>query len=123
MAMTKAERAAFDAAQADARIARALRWSEPTEPDLPIPTEGATSGWAFWPPTMPDVRQVEQAWSERTAHGYGVQRTPWRSGSQNGVPLYSTRLRALLALRGAYERVFAHVLDGIDAEIAKERGA
>lgn len=37
MAMTKKEKAAYDAAIKTAETAAALRWTEPVEPDVPVP--------------------------------------------------------------------------------------
>jgi len=106
MAMTKKERADMDAAIARAETLAALRWTEDVKPDLPVPEWGQhTDGWIVF------SDRVEEAWSESVRHGLGRDRS---HGSQRGIPLYSTRARALKALRHQTEMAAAERLRAID---------
>jgi len=112
MAMTKKEKAEFDAAKTLA----ALRWTEPVKKDLPAPSEGSITGWDF--NTYSCV--IAQQWSEPTSYGDGEKRlSQWVSGRQDGKPLYSTKLLALKALRNAVEKESAIKLLSIDIKIEK----
>lgn len=122
MAMNKAERAAFELAQSELAIARALRWSryEPVEPDVPRPSGfEQIEGWGM----HAHSKTVKQQWSESTAHGYGPypKGERYRSASQGGRALYSTKLLALQALRHEVERAAAKELADIDVQIAAEQ--
>lgn len=117
MAMTKAEKAKLAALDAELALVRALRWTAPVQPDLPVPEFGqTTSGWQI----NTYSGRVYEAWSESAAHGEGKARGSY--GSQKGIPLYSTRLLALQAMRAAVELECAQKLAAIDAQIAKEVG-
>ncbi len=116
MAMTKKEKADFDAAIKRANTLAALRWTEPVEKDVPIPEHftDSTSGWDF----NTYSGTVRQMWSECVSHGDGLKRTG--SASQNGLWLFSTKLLALRALRHAVEREAADKLRKIDDAITAE---
>ncbi len=62
--------------------------------------------------------------SRHTGRGEVVDATSRRmrgmNGSQNGIPQYSTKERALKALRCSLEIKFAMQLDAVDKAIAKE---
>lgn len=116
MAMTKKEKAEFEAAIKRANTLSALRWTDPVEKDLPRPDRGSTSGWDY---NAYSVR-VYQAWSEPVSHGDGPARNGY-SGSQGGIALFSTKLLALKALRHAVECDSAEKLRKIDEMIEKER--
>lgn len=119
MALNKKEREQLVALQREAAEARALRWSDyPEEKDVPIPTgSGKTLGWSitthvggYQPP------HAFESWSSAIHHG-----TPGLSGgSQDPIRQYSTKLKALWALRRHLERKFARMLADIDAQIAEE---
>lgn len=104
MAMNKAERAAFELAQSELAIARALRWSryKPVEPDQPPPRGFGeyVEGWGT------------NAYSKSVKH---------RNASQGGIAIYSTKLLALQALRYEVERAAAKDLADIDAQIEAEQ--
>jgi hypothetical protein len=122
MAMTKTEQQQLAAARESARLCRALRWSDyGTTPDLPIPRTGYTEGWTFNAYTA----RVERAWSERNAHGSGPYPTngKQRYGVQGGLALFSSRLRALAALRRMVELDAARKLSTLDEQIEQERVA
>ena len=126
MAMTKAEKAAMEAAL----TAAALRSTSPVLPDVPAPKPGTldgghTTGWKF------HVRigdsffrgfSVEEAWSDSQAHGTGPYRTRGvrTSGSQGAVNLFSTKLLALRAARHEAEQQAARALRAIDRAIEEE---
>jgi hypothetical protein len=122
MAMNKKEKEQLDNALENAKIAKALRWTEPKpERDLPKPDYQIglgtfTSGWDY--NTNGYTPNVYQAWSESVSHGAGEKRDGY--GSQNGIDLYSTKLLALKALRADMELNFAKKLLKIDEQIEKE---
>lgn len=118
MAMTKKEKAEFNAAIRRAETLGALRWTAPIEKDVPIPDMygKSSSGWNF---NIYDF-SVRQMWSESVAHGDGPNRKSSISGTPRGISLFSTRLLALQALRHAVECESAEKLRKIDTEIAKE---
>lgn len=115
--MSKAERArqAAEAAAERARIAQALRWTTPTAPDVPPPTgAGLSEGWTY----ILSQARVAIACSSATAQGIGrSDRTTWRGA----IWLYSSRLRALQALRHAVELRVAKELAEIDRAIEDEQ--
>lgn len=136
MAMNKKERDALVAAQRDARLARALTWATQhlgdLEPDIPVPVAGAgkkTFGWVVRGHGIES--RVYFAASSSIAHYVGNEGEVRRwaggsrdySGSQGGIVLHSTRLRALLAARQALEIRFAAALSAVDEQINAEREA
>ena len=122
--ITKKEQAARAAATAQeaqlaqqARERAALRWSDSdVAPDVPPPERGSelTTGWLF----NAYARRVNVACSDVVSHAVGKTDRTTTQGAQR---LYSTRTRALRALRCAMEREFAAALAKIDAEIQKEQ--
>lgn len=127
MAMSKKEQAAFD----KARSYRSLRFSDyPTCHDLDARSSvsGLVVGFAINTSrayTMGSIFSyspaVYTAWSERNSHGSGDGSDDnRRRSSQGAVPLYSTKKRALGALRRELEDKFAALLLQIDDAIAEE---
>ncbi|EQB4766639.1 hypothetical protein ACYKV1_005985, partial [Klebsiella oxytoca] len=127
MAMTKKEQTEFE----KARSYRSLRFSDyPTSTDLDAKSSdsGLIVGFAinvsrvFSMGTISSYSPaVYAAWSERNAHGTGDGSPETRRrSSQGGIPLYSTRRRALGALRRELEDRFASLLLEIDDAIAAE---
>jgi len=117
MAMTKKEREAFDAAIKKAEILGALRWTTPVAKDVPIPENGYSEGWIAY------SNSVQKSWSGQHRHGNGDAPAPediYKSASQRGVSMYSTRLLALKALRNNTEKEAAEELRKIDRMIAEE---
>ena len=120
MAMNKKEQAAMKAAIDRAELLAALRWTEEVPKDLPPPDFGDshTSGW--YANSYSTV--ASPAWSKRVSHGIGQPEPhPRNSASQQGICLYSTKLRALQALRHTVELECAKKLLHIDKQIAKEK--
>lgn len=115
--MTKKELAAMQAAIDRAETLAALRWTSEVLPDVMPPESGGyTQGWTF----NAYVRNVQIAWSGATVHGYGEAPTRgacYRSASQNSIRLFSTKARALSALRHALEKECAAALLKIDREL------
>lgn len=109
--MTKVEKAEVERL----KTALALRFTDaPEDPDVPAPERGeSTTGWAF----NKYSRIVTPAWSHSTCHGNGPERVRDGSATQGSVPLYSTKIRALLALRRNLERLCAEQLRAIDVQI------
>lgn len=138
MAMNKKEQAAFDAAQREAKLARALSWSTPMhsgpiEPDVLVPDIGkVTRGWVVRSVVTFGVNYycVEMAASKANAHITSsdkdrierwIKGGGYVSGSQKGIPLHSTKLRAWMSARRMAELDSAKVLLRIDEEIEAER--
>lgn len=121
MAMNKKEQAEMAALKRQVLVNRALRWTDPVARDLPPPKSGGdtvTQGFDF----NEHRGEVLVAWSGSVYHGYGVY-VPGgrRSASQNARNLYSTELRALLAMRAVMEQQFADRLANVDEQIAAQR--
>ena len=119
MAMTKKEREHMD----HLRMLAALRWTASVLPDVPPPKTGTkfdsfSSGWTYNVSGM----WVKPAWSSTISHGIGASHPePQRcSSSQGAMNLYSSKLRALRALRHAVERDAAIKLRRIDMLIEDE---
>jgi hypothetical protein len=110
--------AAEERAQRQLRVVGALRWSDYSvpEPDVKPPSIGQgstlTEGWMF----NVHTQRVFVACS--SASGHALNRVD-QTTSQGSLALYSTRVRALRALRCAMEQAFAEQLDRIDVQIAK----
>lgn len=127
MAMNKKEQIEFDIA----RSYRSLRFSDyPTSPDLDAKSSdaglvvgfGINISRVFSLGTIGSYNPaVYPAWSERNRHGVGDgSPESLKRGSRDDVPLYSTRKRALGALRRELEDKFARLLLEIDDAIAAE---
>lgn len=113
MAMTKKERAEFDAAIERAEMLAALRWTNPVVPDVPIPEwDKVSTGFSQNAYTM----RVERMWSRSNLHGIG-EYSPFKHGSQHGRRLYSTELLAWKAMRAELEMRMARELMQIDRKI------
>lgn len=108
--MNKSEKARMEALEQQLREAKALRWTDPVQPDIPAPEGGSmreTSGFAAFGALQ--YGRVEPAWSSCVSHGRGYstraeQKKAGSGGSQNPIALFSTRLLALRALRNSMER-------------------
>ena len=122
MAMNKKELAAMADLQRELAEARALRFTQKVAPDLPAPAPSSnakTSGWDFNSYSF----EVTQAWSESIAHGNGPARDRRMIASKGAVPLYSTKLLALKAMRNKMEHKAARELAKVDALIEREAAA
>jgi hypothetical protein len=119
MAMTKKERAEFDAAILRAGILAALRWTDRVEADVPPPgfDEPNTSGWELIVGYDLDTCRVREAWSSSVSHGSRSRESG--CASQGSISLYSTELLALKALRHKVEQKSAERLYRLDTLIAK----
>ncbi len=114
--MTKKERAAFDAALAEARLLGALRWTTAVERDVLPVTGGYVSGWDW----NAHSGRVWLGWSSSISHGSGpipVGTARHMSGSQGSRRMQSTKERALAALRHEMELQFATALAAVDRQI------
>ncbi|MGZ5222021.1 MAG: hypothetical protein ACXWC7_18190 [Chitinophagaceae bacterium] len=110
--MTKKEKEVFDAAILRAETLAALRWTMPDKPDIPIPKDGMTTGWLY----SLVSRKVYEAWSHSKFHG-DMPYMPKYEQYKNGAALYSTKARALAALRHAMEEQAASDLLAVDKRI------
>lgn len=119
MAMTKKEKEYVAQLEEQVGIAMALRHTERVDPDIPVPALSSgihTQGWTA------GYDSVRESWSESTRHGEGRRAsTPPGSASQKGIPLYSTKLLALKAVRYKMEQRFANQLWLIDQQIQKAK--
>lgn len=93
------------------QVCAALHWTDDNDiaPDVPPPTgwNELTTGWTF----NAYARWIDVACSSSFAHAVG--RTD-KTTAQNSRALYSTRARAVRALRCAVERECAELLLKID---------
>lgn len=119
--MTKKEQVAFDALRKELALERAMRYSGPVEPDVEKPENwsGLAKGWAMhaWDLNF----RIEKGATTSGSHFTGESAWEWsrdaRSGSQQSIPLYSTRALALLAARHQIWLNAQASLARIDAEI------
>ena len=130
--MTKKERAAVDAMAAElAKLQAYLVEIDAPDKDVPVPTSSdkIALGWAVNINVLHGYGSINSAVqpcsSASTSHyvGQHITQRDWNRGpcwSQRGVASYSTRRRALLALRAEVCRQHAATLAKIDAEIEKE---
>ena len=116
MAMTKKEQAAMQAAIDRAETLAALRWTWPVERDVDVPLHGYSEGWDYNAHSM----RVWQGWSDRVAHGEGKapEAGKYRSGRQGSRRMFSTKSRALAAMRHEVEQKSAADLMRVDRRIA-----
>jgi hypothetical protein len=116
MAMNKKEQAAMQAAIDRAETLAALRWTEPVERDIGIPEKGFSEGWDY----NTHSQRVWIGWSDRTAHGSGQApiNSRIRNGSQGSRKMFSTKAKALAAMRHEVEKNAASELLKIDRLIA-----
>lgn len=117
MAMSKKERAEMEELRQRLSTIAALRWTEPVEPDVPVPDwkTGNELSKGFLPCGSD---RVEVACSSSCYHAIGRND---KTNSQQARWLYSTRLLALRALRHRVELESAHKLARIDAQIENEK--
>lgn len=121
MSMTKKERAEFDALVKRSETLAALRWTGPVERDLSAPGYGepAIQGWEF--NSHRSYERVFEAWSSSTSNGTGQHAAPPRvSGSQGSRSLFSSKEKALRALRHELEKRAAEELRLVDAALNEE---
>lgn len=101
-------------------VAKALRFTEPCEPDvaIPEPCGDLKKGWAFNEWSNHYDGEVAIACTTSSAHAF---RSDTRSTTKGERPLYSTKLLALRGLRHALENIFANKLANIDRQIIEEQ--
>lgn len=115
--MTKKEQARLEAAL----TAAALRRTSAEGPDVLPSALSQKPATGFLPLLDGDNSRVEIAWSAADRHDLGEPPTGHILGGFRGSrPLYSTRLRALRALRVAVEEEAAKRLRQIDRLIEEE---
>lgn len=118
MAMNKKELAELEAAKTQA----ALRWTSEIKPDVEPPKATSpigvlSTGWMYVG-SLSDHPRVEVACSSSISHAIGrVDRTQ----SQQPIAIYSSRLKALKALRHEVEKRCAEQLRKIDKMIEGEK--
>src|ERR1035437_5931809 len=117
--MNKKETAAMDDLRKQLAIAKAMRFTEPVLPDVPIPSghDTLTKGFLF-AGGFNSYARVEPSCSSSAHHNFG--RTE-KTTTQNPRTLYSTKLLALRAMRYAVEKECAQTLAGIDQQIENEQ--
>ena len=127
--MTKKERAAVDAMAAElAKLQAYLVEMDAPDKDVPVPSGSTLAfGWGFNVHNVSGILGVRDAvykvTSGPTSHydgGHKAEKSYSGGWSQRGVASYSTRRRALQALRAEVCRQHAATLAKIDAEIERE---
>ncbi len=116
MAMTKKERAEFDAALKAARIMGALRFTAKVLPDVAIPGFGIKPALATGFLFNSHSPRVVPACSSSTSHSFGRND---KTDSQHPRALFSTELFAWSGLRNELEQKYAASLAEVDARIAE----
>ena len=122
MAMTKKEQAAMQAAIDRADTLAALRWTGPVERDVSVPLKGYSEGWDY----NAHSQRVWVGWSGQVAHGQGPAPKDGQrhyNGSQNSRRMFSTKARALAAMRHEMEQKAAGDLMNVDRQIAAAMAA
>jgi hypothetical protein len=120
MSMTKKELAEREELRRQLRLARAFRFTEKVERDVPPPETSSSFGAltkGFLYNAYHNSWRVEPACSSCVSHAFGRDD---KTDSQQPCSLYSTRLLALKALRNDAEQQCAKWLAEIDTEIEKE---
>lgn len=115
--MTKSELALVEELKTKASFYR----TEKVEPDVPIPTsyseEKLSKGYRFLHfQSYGECGRVEKACSSSIYHGEGWEKTT----SQGAIPLFSSRLLALKALRYEIELECMKKLRAVDKQIEEE---
>jgi hypothetical protein len=119
MAMNKKEQAEFEAAKKAVIVARALNWSEPVARDV-FPSSssaGDVRGFTF----NTYSNEVLYALSGAVGHATSDDKFPVKTSRQNSISMFSTKLRALKALRHSAEKECAERLAKIDMQIQAEQ--
>lgn len=117
MAMTKKEQAAMQAAIDRAETLAALRWTGPVERDVGVPLQGYSEGWDYNAHSM----RVWTGWSCQVVHGQGPAPKEGErhyNGSQGARRMFSTKAKALAAMRHEMEQKAAADLLKVDRQIA-----
>ncbi|EDW2616369.1 hypothetical protein HAX88_001344 [Salmonella enterica] len=118
MAMNKREKEQLENAVRLMDINRSLRWSDyGADRDVGVPDSITqyVNGWSINTYSC----RVYKSWSSTVSHGDGWvenEERP-RSASQKGIAQYSTKEKALKALRHCMEMKFAEALYEIDQQI------
>lgn len=115
MALTRADKEMIESL----KLSMSLRWSDPVEPDVDIPTGRELSKGYLPVAACSDSARVCEACSSSVHHGTsGFD----KATIQQPVRLYSTKLLALRALRYQVACYCAKLLRRIDAQIEAEQG-
>ena len=115
MAMTKAEKKVVEELREEIVQLKAFRRTAGVARDVPIPSEGVVFGWSF----NLYAKRVYESWSKRNSNGQGHIVPPPGFGSSNGIAQFSTKARALRALRYDMEKAMSKELSLVDIEIEK----
>jgi len=121
MAMNKKEQAEFSEMKKKLAVASAFIRTPAVKKDVPVPDVKYSNGYDF----NLHSQSVREYWSGPVTHYTEDPKNKkgYTSGSQRGIPLFSTRSLALMALRNAVENKAAEDLAKIDAQIAEENWA
>lgn len=88
----------------------ALRITEQVDPDVAMPSSGWVTGWSIF------YDRIEQTYTNSYSQRFGSKD---KMGSRTIHPIYSTRVKALRAMRNKFEIEAAQKLRRIDLEIAQ----
>ena len=123
MAMTKKEKAAFDALLLRAETLAALRWTGPVLQDVMPPSDGGYSeGWDY----NAYSKEVWFGWSDCVSQGKGSAPKDGKHpyvGSQQSRRMFSMKTAALRSMRHDLEKMAASDLLKIDRQIAEAEAA
>ena len=117
MAMTKKEQAAMQAAIDRAEKLAALRWTGSVDRDVGVPLQGYSEGWDY----NAHSQRVWLGWSDQVTHGTGPapkDRETRLSASKQSRRMFSTKAKALAAMRHEIEQIAAADLMKVDRQIA-----
>ena len=120
MAMNKKEQAELDTAKRAVIVARALNWTSPVAPDLLVThVMSEITGYLY----NVHYATTTYARSSSIGHATSYDSTPKKITTQGSRNLYSTKTRALRALRHEVEKECAERLEKIDIKIQEEEAA
>lgn len=111
--MTKKDQARMEALENEVRLMRALRWSDPVEPDVAPPetfTRGLSKGFLF----NKYSTRIEKACSSSIGHNFGDDE---KTSTQGPRALFSSKALALRAMRYEVAMDSATTLAAIDKAI------
>ena len=114
--MSQIEKSMLEDALSKIEITSALHWTKGAEPDVAMPTkkDEITKGWLF----STSSKKATESWSSSSNHGDMPFLSKYDTQYKKGAALYSTKSKALMALRNALEEQAAKDLLELDKQIA-----
>ena len=117
MAMSQKEKSMLEDALSKIEITSALHWTKGADPDIAIPAkkDEITEGWLF----HTSSKKAVESWSSSSNHGDMPFLSKYDTQYKKGSALFSTKSKALMALRHAVEEQAAKDLLEIDKKISE----